>query len=82
MARRTSVAAVYLAAGIVVAFASIAVALLVTPMQPVSVAGQTVRVGAAAPTLRASGPGELDLFGQRLLPPRSGSSGRSGRGSH
>jgi GDSL-like Lipase/Acylhydrolase family len=66
MARRTSVAAVYLAAGIVVAFASITVALLVTPMQPVSVAGQTVRVGAAAPALSASGPGELDLFGQRL----------------
>ena len=48
------------------AFASIAVALLVTPMQPVSVAGQTVRVGAAAPTLSTAGPGELDLFGQRL----------------
>ncbi len=45
MARRTSVAVVYLAAGVLVAFASIAVALLVTPMQPVSVAGQTVRVG-------------------------------------
>lgn len=66
MARRTSVAAVHLIAGILVASASIAVALLVTPMQPVSVAGQTVRVGAAAPTLSASGPGELDLFGQRL----------------
>ena len=59
-------AAVSLAAGLLVAFASIAVALLVTPMQPVSVAGQTVRVGAAAPTLSASGPGELDLFGQQL----------------
>ena len=35
-------------------------------MQPVTVAGQTVRVGAAAPTLSVSGPGELDLFGQRL----------------
>ena len=66
MTRRTFVAAVYLAAGVLVVFASIAVALLVTPMQPVSVAGQTVRVGAAAPTLNASGPGELDLFGQQL----------------
>ncbi len=63
MARRTSVAAVCLVAGVLVASASIAVALLVTPMQPVSVAGETVRVGAAAPTLSASGLGELDLFG-------------------
>lgn len=66
LSRRFSAAAVCLAAGLLVAFASVAVALLVTPMQPVSVAGQTVRVGAAAPTLGASGPGELDLFGQRL----------------
>jgi lysophospholipase L1-like esterase len=49
-----------------VAGVSIAVALLVTPMQQVSLAGQTVGVGAAAPTLSVSGPGELDLFGQRL----------------
>src|SRR5215472_10570549 len=56
-----------LAAGIaLVAAVSITVALLVTPMQQVSLAGQTVRVGAAAPTLSVSGPGELDLFGQRL----------------
>ncbi|RDH77230.1 SGNH/GDSL hydrolase family protein [Mycolicibacterium moriokaense] len=48
------------------AAAGIAVALLVTPMQTVQAAGQTVRVGAAAPTLTLSGPGELDLFGQRL----------------
>src|SRR5258708_26768234 len=54
-------------AGIVLAAAvSISVALLVTPMQQVSLAGQTVGVGAAAPTLSRSGPGELDLFGQRL----------------
>jgi Virulence factor BrkB len=50
MARRTSVAAVYLAAGIVVALASIAVALLVTPMQPVSVAGR--RSGSGRPRRR------------------------------
>jgi hypothetical protein len=60
------VAFVGLAAGVLVAFASITVALLVTPLQSVSTAGQTVRVGAAAPTLSAAGPGELDLFGQRL----------------
>src|SRR5258708_24655072 len=56
-----------LIAGIVLAAAvSISVALLVTPMQQVSLAGQTVGVGAARPTLSQSGPGELDLFGQRL----------------
>src|SRR6266566_8336366 len=55
------------AAGIVlVAALAVTVALLVTPMQQVSLAGQTVGVGAAAPTLSLSGPGELDLFGQRL----------------
>jgi hypothetical protein len=48
------------------AAASIAVALLVTPMQTVSVAGQVIRVGASAPSLSWSGPGEIDLFGQSL----------------
>jgi hypothetical protein len=43
------VAAVCLMARVLVAFASIAVALLVTPMQPVSVVGQSVRVGAPTP---------------------------------
>jgi hypothetical protein len=33
-------------------------------MQSVSAAGQTAQVGAAIPSLRWSGPGELDLFGQ------------------
>jgi lysophospholipase L1-like esterase len=51
---------------VVAAVAAITVALWVTPMQPVSAAGQTVRVGAAAPSLSLSGPGELDLFGQRM----------------
>jgi hypothetical protein len=46
-ARRVLVPAVGLAAGVLAAFASIAVALLVTPSQPVFAAGQTVRVGAA-----------------------------------
>ncbi len=54
------------AAAVLVTAVSIAVALLVTPMQQVAVAGQTVSVGAAAPSLSLSGPGELDLFGQRL----------------
>jgi lysophospholipase L1-like esterase len=45
---------------------AITVALLVTPTQTVSAAGQTVRVGVAAPSLSLSGPGELKLFGQGL----------------
>ncbi|MGN6796100.1 MAG: SGNH/GDSL hydrolase family protein [Streptosporangiaceae bacterium] len=54
------------AGAVLVAALAVTVALLVTPMQQVSLAGQTVGVGAAAPTLSFSGPGELDLFGQRL----------------
>ena len=46
--------------------ASIAVALLVTPMREVTVAGEEIGVGAAAPSLSVAGPGEVDLFGQRL----------------
>jgi hypothetical protein len=38
--------------------------LQVAPLQTVSAAGQTAQVGAAAPALSLSGPGELDLFGQ------------------
>ena len=56
----------YAAGCLAVAAVSITVALLVTPMQPVSLAGQNLRVGAAAPSFSLSGPGELDLFGQRL----------------
>ncbi len=51
---------------IVLAAAAIAVALLVTPMQTVTVAGQQIQVGATAPSLSWSGPGEIDLFGQSL----------------
>lgn len=51
---------------LVVGAIAIAVSLWVTPMQSVDAAGQTVRVGAAAPTLSWSGPGEVDLFGQQL----------------
>ena len=43
---------------------SIWLSLQVTPLQTVSAAGQTARVGAAAPSLSLEGPGELDLFGQ------------------
>ncbi len=51
---------------VVTAAAAIAVGLWVTPMQQVSAAGQTVRVGVTAPSWSLSGPGELDLFGQRI----------------
>ena len=51
---------------IVLAGAAIAAALLVTPMQTVTVAGQVIQVGATAPSLSWSGPGEIDLFGQSL----------------
>src|SRR5487761_1249789 len=49
-----------------VAGAAIAISLLVTPMQTITVAGQVIRVGASAPGLSLSGPGEVDLFGQSL----------------
>ena len=51
---------------IVLAAAAIAIALQVTPMQTVTVAGQVIQVGASAPDLSLSGPGEVDLFGQSL----------------
>ena len=51
---------------VVVAGAAIAIALEVTPLQTVTVAGQVIDVGASAPSLSLSGPGEVDLFGQSL----------------
>jgi lysophospholipase L1-like esterase len=51
---------------LVVATASIAFALQVTPEQSVSTLGQTVAVGTTAPTWSVSGPGEVVLFGQSL----------------
>jgi hypothetical protein len=51
---------------VLLAGAAIAAALLVTPMQTVTVAGQVIQVGASAPSLSWSGPGEVDLFGQSL----------------
>ena len=57
---------IYVTLGVVVTASSIALALIVTPASSVSAAGQTVSVGATAPSLSFSGPGELDLFGQKL----------------
>jgi len=57
---------IVLAVLLVVTAASIAFALQVTPPQTVSALGQTVEVGAAAPTLSLRGPGEVILFGQTL----------------
>jgi lysophospholipase L1-like esterase len=51
---------------VLISAAAIAVALQVTPLQTVKVAGQVIQVGASAPSLSWSGPGEVDLFGQRL----------------
>src|ERR1039457_2219083 len=48
------------------AVAGIAVALRETHSQTVNGAGQVITVGATAPTLSLSGPGEIDLFGQSL----------------
>lgn len=50
----------------VIAAAAIALALAVTPMQRITVAGQVINVGATSPDLSFSGPGEMDLFGQNL----------------
>jgi lysophospholipase L1-like esterase len=66
LTRRGPLGLVYLAGGVLVVAASIAVALVVTPLQQVTVAGEEIGVGAAAPTFSISGPGEVDLFGQRL----------------
>src|ERR1022692_2751022 len=62
-ARRIHVRLAWTAGAVLVAAVSISVALLVTPMQQVALVGQSVSVGAAAPSLSLSGPGELDLFG-------------------
>src|ERR1035437_10707921 len=56
----------WLAVLLVAAATAIAVALRVTPLQTVDVAGQVITVGATTPTFSLSGPGEIDLFGQNL----------------
>ena len=66
LANRAGRALLLLLTAVVLAAVSIAFALIVTPTQPVTTAGETVRVGATAPSLTFSGSGELDLFGQRL----------------
>src|SRR5215475_3668335 len=66
LTRRAQTKIAWAAGAVLVAALAITVALLVTPLQHVSLAGQTVGVGAAAPSFSFSGPGELDLFGQRL----------------
>ena len=62
--RLTRTGAFYLVTFMIVTAGSIWLALQVAPLQTVSAAGQTAQVGAAAPYLSLSGPGELDLFGQ------------------
>lgn len=64
LARRARTGAFYFAAFLIIAVGSIWLALQVAPMQTVSAAGQTARVGASLPALSLRGPGELDLFGQ------------------
>jgi len=59
--RRTGHGAAYLA----VVVAALTLALILTPAQEVSIGGQTILVGAVR-SPAVSGPGELDLFGQRL----------------
>jgi hypothetical protein len=66
LTRRVQTKIAWAAGAVLVAALAITIALLVTPLQQVSLAGQTVGVGAAAPSFSFSGPGELDLFGQRL----------------
>src|SRR2546423_879928 len=46
---------------------SLWLAVRITPLQSVTAAGQTVDVGAASPGWAWSGPGELDLFGQKII---------------
>src|ERR1700690_2567190 len=67
--RWTRLALRWLAGGLLLllsAAAAIAVALQVTPMQTITVAGQVIQVGASEPSLSLSGPGQVDLFGQSL----------------
>lgn len=64
--RRGRIGVLYLVLGLAVVVTSITIALLVTPAQQVHTFGQTLKVGATAPSLSWSGPGQLDLFGQEL----------------
>jgi lysophospholipase L1-like esterase len=66
MARRVSHVLLIVGALTLIAAASIAFALQVTPAQEVEALGQTVAVGATAPSWSTSGPGQIELFGQTL----------------
>ncbi|MET9135183.1 SGNH/GDSL hydrolase family protein [Streptomyces antibioticus] len=63
---RALIAAAYVVGLSALALAAVWLAVLITPLQPVSAAGQTIRVGAAPLSWSLSGPGRLDLFGQTL----------------
>ncbi|HST67560.1 MAG TPA: GDSL-type esterase/lipase family protein [Mycobacteriales bacterium] len=54
---------------LVLALAALTLALAVTPKASVSVFGQSVKVGAVAPSIHLglSGPGEADLFGEGIV---------------
>lgn len=64
--RRAGKALGAVAALVVVGAASMWLAVRLTPMQSVSAAGQSVKVGATQPGWSLSGPGELDLFGETI----------------
>ncbi|MFF8996289.1 SGNH/GDSL hydrolase family protein [Streptomyces sp. NPDC014983] len=64
--RRLTVAALYTLVFVLLAVAATWLSVRITPMQTVSAAGQTMRVGVMPPQLNLSGPGELVLFGQKI----------------
>lgn len=64
--RRVAVTAMYGLGLSALTLAAVWLAVRITPLQPVSAAGQTVRVGAAPLGWSWSGPGQLDLFGQSI----------------
>jgi hypothetical protein len=51
---------------VIVPVVAMSLALVVTPSETIQVAGQSIEVGAAPPSLTWSGPGELDLFGRPI----------------
>ncbi|MFE2644646.1 hypothetical protein [Streptomyces nigra] len=63
---RIAVALGYLLGLTALALGAVWLAVRITPLQTVSAAGQTVRVGAAPLEWSLSGPGRLDLFGQSI----------------
>ncbi|MFC8521006.1 SGNH/GDSL hydrolase family protein [Streptomyces sp. NPDC057257] len=64
--RRTAIVALNALGLCCLALAAVWLAVRITPLQSVSAAGQTVRVGAAPVSWSLSGPGRLDLFGQSM----------------